>query len=284
MSDNPTALFVIGSGRSGTTAVFDATVAAIDAAFLPRASRKSNLLAPLFIRAAGQAGLRKVVPALLSPCAESPYLYDMAGVRPADTVKRGRPMQMNDIPERWPSFASSVIRSTTRAFSSSVFVSKSTANSARVRALSMVGPNVKLLYVLRDPRAVALSLHKVDFWADMPLWWKGETVAEAVAGGASSLEIALQHWVNQNAAITDSLEDAGLNLDVHQVRYEAFCADPVPALRGIAEWAGARYNEKDLVAAAATVRPPTGATFDESLTQAARAIAGESASAFGYVL
>lgn len=282
--DNVKPVFVVGSGRSGTTAVFDSLVQAFDAAFLPRLTRKSKRLARWSVQAATYPALRRATGSILEPCAESPFLYDHPGMRPTDTVVRGRAMRTDEVPEAWSRNASRQIHSTARAFDQPLFVSKSTANCARVRALGTLTPKARVLYVVRDPRAVALSLDRVDFWAEMPLWWLGMRVSEAQSQGQPSIDLALQHWVHQNEAIQEALEDPDVDLDVHQIKYEEFCSAPSETLERIAHWLGVAPDKGRIRTSASDVRPFADPTYPAALTESAVRLTASMAQKLGYEL
>ncbi len=118
-----------------------------------------------------------------------------------------------------------------------VLVVKRVANNRRVPLLLEAFPGCRFVHVLRDGRAVAASLRKVDWWADSHLFWYGDTPARWEAEGGDPWEACARHWVEEVRAI-----DAGAELVPDdrwlQVRFEDIVADTTPALRTIADFAG----------------------------------------------
>jgi hypothetical protein len=118
-----------------------------------------------------------------------------------------------------------------------VFVNKRIANNLRISFLSAAFPDARFVSLVRDGRAVALSLSRVDWWADSKLWWYGGTPQEWAAGGGDPWEACARNWVQE----LDVME-RGLALvpqdQVLRLSYESFVDAPLPTLERIAGFAG----------------------------------------------
>lgn len=105
-------------------------------------------------------------------------------------------------------------------------LTKRTANNRRVAWLDAAFPKARYIHLVRDGRAVAYSLLRVNWWDDHTLFWAGQTPRQMTAGGADPMELAARNWVQEIAEI-----EAGLAIldqsQVLQMRYEDLLTDPV---------------------------------------------------------
>lgn len=119
----------------------------------------------------------------------------------------------------------------------SVFVNKRIANNLRISFLSAAFPDARFVALVRDGRAVALSLSKVDWWADGKLWWYGGTPNEWAAEGGDPWELCARNWVRE----LDAME-RGLDLvppdQVLRLSYESFVDAPLETIERVAAFAG----------------------------------------------
>jgi omega-hydroxy-beta-dihydromenaquinone-9 sulfotransferase len=124
-----------------------------------------------------------------------------------------------------------------RASAAPVFVNKRIANNRRVALLLRAFPEARFISLVRDGRAVAMSLSRVDWWPDSLVWWYGDTPTRWAAEGKDPWEMCARNWVEELHAIEDGLA----SVPAHQVMslsYESFLDSPVPALQRLADFAG----------------------------------------------
>lgn len=119
----------------------------------------------------------------------------------------------------------------------SVFVNKRIANILRIPLLDSAFPEARYVSLFRDGRAVALSLSKVNWWADSVVWWAGMTPQEWEDRGRDPWELCARNWVEEIRATEagTAAVDPSRCLDL---RYESFTADPVAVLVDVARFAG----------------------------------------------
>ncbi|MEH6528652.1 MAG: sulfotransferase [Porticoccus sp.] len=118
-----------------------------------------------------------------------------------------------------------------------VVVTKRTANNRRIPALNKIFPNAKYIHLVRDGRAVAYSLPRVDWWDDHILYWCGKSPKEMVAEGAAPLFLAARNWVEEMKSL-----QTGLQLietpNLLEVRYEMLLKKPFEEIQRMVEFIG----------------------------------------------
>jgi sulfotransferase family protein len=113
----------------------------------------------------------------------------------------------------------------------------------RIGFLSEIFEDAKFIHVVRDGRAVASSLLHVDFWHGWfgPQGWRagmlsGEDLAEWESHNRSFAALAGLEWKIQMRAM-DVARRALDAKQFHEVRYEAFCEQPLETYRRVLEFA-----------------------------------------------
>jgi hypothetical protein len=119
----------------------------------------------------------------------------------------------------------------------SVFVNKRIANNLRIPFLTATFPDARFVSLVRDGRAVALSLSRVDWWPDSKLWWYGGTPREWEAGGGDPWEACARNWMQELDAMERGLELVPPD-QVMRLSYESFVDAPLETLDRIAGFAG----------------------------------------------
>lgn len=120
-----------------------------------------------------------------------------------------------------------------------VLVNKRIANNLRLPLLHAAFPDARFVEIVRDGRAVAASLHAVDWWADSKVWFTGGTPREWEAAGKDPWELCARNWVEELAAI----EEGRAGVPDEQwisLSYEDFTSDPLTHLSTIGQFAGLR--------------------------------------------
>jgi len=118
-----------------------------------------------------------------------------------------------------------------------VFVNKRIANNRRIPLLRRAFPDARFISLVRDGRAVALSLSKVDWWPDSTVWWYGDTPRRWAAEGRDPWELCARNWVQELRAVEAGL--AGVpDRQILSLSYESFLDAPVDTLQRLADFAG----------------------------------------------
>lgn len=125
----------------------------------------------------------------------------------------------------------------TRASGGSVFVNKRITNNRRIPLLEAAFPTARYVEVVRDGRAVAFSLSRVEWWPDALLWWCGVTPTEWERNGGDPWELCARAWVEEVQAARKGLAVVDSHR-VFRVRYEDLVADPGKVIGDVAMFAG----------------------------------------------
>ena len=118
-------------------------------------------------------------------------------------------------------------------------VSKRIAHNRRVPELHQSLPDARFIALVRDGRAVAQSLAKVDWWLDDVLWWDParRSPRQMAAGGDEPWELCARNWVEDTSSVERGLAAVPTDL-VYRLRYEDFVKGPADALIQIAGFLG----------------------------------------------
>jgi hypothetical protein len=124
-----------------------------------------------------------------------------------------------------------------RAGGGTAFVNKRIANNRRIRLLLDAFPDARFVEIVRDGRAVALSLANVDWWPDSVVWWCGMTPAQWAANGRDPWELCARTWVEELHATEHGMEHVPERQQL-TISYEQLVRDPRTTLAGVALFAG----------------------------------------------
>ena len=166
-----------------------------------------------------------------------------------------------------------------------IFVNKRIANNRRIPLLRAAFPDARFVEIIRDGRAVALSLSRVDWWPESVVWWYGGSPQEWEAEGRDPWEICARNWVEElveiergKSAVEDSM--------VLTLRYESFVADPHGTLDEIASFIGVGKDSGWEREVAQLSFPPKAESWRETLAPEAleliASIQQEKLEALGY--
>jgi hypothetical protein len=120
-----------------------------------------------------------------------------------------------------------------------VFINKRIANNRRVPLLLLAFPDARFIEIVRDGRAVAYSLSRVDWWPDSRVWWYGKSPREWAAEGRDPWELCARNWVEEIRAIERG-KQAVPDGQLLQVRYENFLENPFESFLQLADFCGAK--------------------------------------------
>lgn len=103
------------------------------------------------------------------------------------------------------------------------FLSKQTANNQRIRLINKMFPDAYYIHIIRDGRAVANSMINVRWWNDFDLWWFGGKAPEWEKKKRQPIELCGLHWKRN---VEEILENKSLFEDRYiEVKYEDFILD-----------------------------------------------------------
>lgn len=116
-------------------------------------------------------------------------------------------------------------------------VSKRVVNNRRIPFLLAAFPDARFVSIVRDGRAVAYSLSRVDWWEGSEVWWFGGTPKQWRDAGGDPWELCARTWTEEVRAIEAGL--AAVKPDqLLRIRYEDLVADPMVRFGEIASFAG----------------------------------------------
>ena len=228
----PPQLFVVGSGRSGTTVVLESIDLLPQFTAVPRlAGRVPQLTAPATLLARAGLGPSR----LTRPSSECTALFAEAGLTQEFQIEVGGTVGPEHLGRLSMDRFERRLRTVGRASGGRVVAVKNTASCARVPLLHACFPEARFLHVLRRPEAVMASLLAVDFWPTMTLWWDGRTTRQYAADeGISEKQVAARHWARQVATALDALAELDASTWT-TIEYAAFTKDPATALMQLAD-------------------------------------------------
>jgi hypothetical protein len=151
-----------------------------------------------------------------------------------------------------------------RASGGGRILNKRIANNRRIPLLLRAFPSARFIDVLRDGRAVAYSLSRVDWWEDSEVWWYGGTPRRWREEGRDPWEICARNWVEELDAIEAGLGQVPRD-QVLGIRYEELVEDPIPTLGRMAGFAGLAPSARWRSAVAALEFPNRNETWRERL-------------------
>jgi hypothetical protein len=125
----------------------------------------------------------------------------------------------------------------------SVFVNKRIGNNRRVAQLRRCFPSARFVDVVRDGRAVAYSVSKVDWWSRTVPWWSDRTPERLEADGGSPWELCARSWVEEVRAIEQGLEGVASG-QVFHISYEELITSPIASVRAVASFAGLPHDDE----------------------------------------
>ena len=108
-------------------------------------------------------------------------------------------------------------------------VSKRVLNNRLIPFLASVFPEARFVSIVRDGRAVAYSLSRVDWWEDGEVWWFGGTP---------------QQWRDKGVRVVESGLATVDPAQVLRVSYEELVADPQAELGRIARFGGLPESDR----------------------------------------
>lgn len=121
-------------------------------------------------------------------------------------------------------------------------LTKRITNNIRVEMLGHAFPAARFVSLVRDGRPVALSLSRVDWWADSHVWWAGYTPREWANDGGDPLALCARNWVEEVRAIREGLALLPREQSF-RLRYEDLIEDPIPVMEEVAAFLGLGPSE-----------------------------------------
>jgi hypothetical protein len=232
-------VFLVGSGRSGTTLTYHYLAIHPDLCWFSNASNRAPWLGfmpavqrvldipglgdgirrDIVARTGGRFGLRPV---------EAEIIYARAGFddrRKMDEADFSETISMK--------FRAEVARHVKWA-GRSRFVSKQTSNNQHVRLLNKIFPDALFIHLVRDGRAVANSILTQGWMDSLHVWWLEDAAINQVHNYRDPIELCALHWKNN----VDELLACGeiLGNRYIQIRYEDMVSDYSEFMKAVCDF------------------------------------------------
>lgn len=187
-------IFIIGSGRSGTSLLYNLLAVHPDLCWFSNLSDRFARLPQLILlhRLADFSVVKKAIiggknfPLLPS---EGGNIYRRS--RFTDQKKTTEA----DLSRVDTKYFFEAIGAHLRLTGKARFLNKRTANTQRLRLMHALLPDAYWIHIIRDGRAVAHSLSRVDWWPTVRLWWHhGDTPMALSRAYPDPIRLAGQHW------------------------------------------------------------------------------------------
>lgn len=272
-------LFVIGTGRSGTTAGYEFLCSHPDTTWLSNWSQRVPPLAR-FHPQGTEAGKERPGARWAFRPVEGYVVFDRALVMEGPHLVARSPARLRALRR-----ALDHHRVQGRRGRPPVFVSKNTRNSRAVPTLDRLCPDARFVHLVRDPVATVSSMVRVAFFPTITVEWEGVAtlVADAVARGADPAVLAARIWEEETRLAATDLDRLAPDR-VLRLRYEDLVASPREVLTAVCGFAGldpVRHPGFDRRAAELAPRtggPPADPTFVATVWS----VCGATAAAVGY--
>jgi hypothetical protein len=242
-------IFIIGSGRSGTTIFYDLMALHPDVTWFSHISNRypagnkflhfHRLLdTPLLGRSIKRHILsrRRIYSPLNLRPSEGEDIYEgLCG------LEDGRRTTEEDYDPDKERLLKDVIIKHLEVSGKARFLNKRTSNTQRIRLLNRMFPDAIYIHMIRDGRAVASSYLNVDWWDDVVIWWLGIRPQEWAAQGKEPIALCALQWKHNVREILDNRE---LLENYIEVRYEDLVRSPRKIIGEVLDICGLqRYDE-----------------------------------------
>ena len=221
-------VFIVGCGRSGTTALYELLSSHRGVAWFSNYTNKWPRLPQLAV-------LSLLARARLGRLAPRP----VEGYRifhACRTTDNFRPLTETDISDEEQRCLRLIVRRHLQYQRATTFINKNTRNSRRIRYLNGIFPDARFIHVVRDPAATVASLLHVPWWPDLELWSHGATTPRAWSeSGRDVTVLAAEFWVHEVGRILADKEHVQASRYL-EVRYEDLTQDPLPTIERVLDF------------------------------------------------
>lgn len=266
-------IFIIGSGRSGTTVFYNHLALHPEICWFSNYSNRflNIKFIPLMHRLldlpfAGTRLKKEIISKrkfFIKPSEAGHIYHDYCGFR--HSVKTTE----SDFDFSTENLFKDVIRRHLVLSGKKRFLSKQTANTQRIRLINKIFNDAYYIHIIRDGRAVANSLVNVDWGKETVIWWTGEKACEWERKGGEIIELCGLRWANNVREILDNkylFENRYI-----EVKYEDFVLDVKGIMSKIADFCelGKSKHFFDLLP---ETLPDMNIKWKEGLTETQKAI------------
>jgi hypothetical protein len=232
-------IFIIGSGRSGTTLLYRLLYGHPDTAWfsgitdiLPRFPQLSIL----------SRFLNGKIHRHFGPSIEAINIYKFCGVDNPSLRSKGASLTEQDVNKYSEFMLYKTVAQHLKWMGKSRFINKNTTNCMRIRYLKHIFPDALFVHIIRNGYAVVNSLLRVNWWPDLELWWLGRTPRQWIKTGGNPAELCARHWKRQVEEVLQNKEHIPPNQYL-ECRYEEVVEKPLSSLKKILEFCQLRWSD-----------------------------------------
>lgn len=232
MADAPV-VFVIGTARSGTTALYEFLCSHPDTTWVSNYSQRLPLVALAHPRGTDAGKHRERARWTVRPV-EAYRTFDRSlRVGPSGHLQTRSPRHARLLRSEIWLHRRKLLRDRPP-----VFVSKNTRNTRGIPVLDALFPDVRYVHLVRHPVPTVASLLEVDFFDRLGTGWESpsRSFAAAIAQGEDPVRLAARLWDWETAIAFDDLEAIDPSR-VLRVRYEDLMDAPAAVLRTVCGFA-----------------------------------------------
>jgi hypothetical protein len=219
-------IFIVGCGRSGTTAFYKLLAQHKDLSWI---SNYSNAFYPIFPPAAGLCSLynskflQKVIRRPVRPI-EGYRLWNWC--HPVEDSPSDPPLDAFNATNTTKKRCRKLIRDHIKYSKKQRFINKNTRNSRRIKFLNKIFPDALFIHLIRDGRAVAASFLNAPFWNNLKPWFKIDI--SKIPGGDKNIKLlatAIMLWKTEVSKVLEDKECLN-NKRYMEIKYEDFSHRP----------------------------------------------------------
>ncbi len=218
-------IFIIGSGRSGTTILYNLLAMHPDICYFstltsafPRFPQLAVFHRILDIPMIGRVIRKKIMSSNIKTSLLLPSEGENIYSKYCGFINTHKTTAINMDKAVYQKFSGSIawhLRATGR----NIFVTKQTSNTQRLELLHVMFPNAYWIHIIRDGRAVANSLLHVVWWKTVALWWINKQPKQK-----QDIALCGKHWKTNVDEILKHISLFGHHYV--EIRYESLVNNP----------------------------------------------------------
>lgn len=235
--NNP--IFIVASGRSGTTILYKLLSIHPDLCWFSKLSNKfpyfpqiSFLHRILDFPIIGRLAKNNIISATntfpkcpLMPVEGGTIYHKYIGLKPTGKSKK------EDYDKEKENEFKQLIKNHLKMTRRDRFLSKQTSNTQRLEILNKMFPNAFIIHILRDGRAVSNSLLNVNWWQNTDIWWWKGTPQDWAQEGKPPIRLCALHWKHN---VTEILKNKKLfEPNYLSIKYESLVENPPKILKKV---------------------------------------------------